>query len=137
MNPKGLNLTDVWDDIPPVRHWKFKSKKRKANALSTKLLERIIDLVTNPGDLVLDPFGGSGTTFAVCEKKGRRWIGVEIESVDVIIDRLQRAELSHYKNDDFVEPHSNGTAKSVTGRRGGVPGIAKHPLQHIGKKGPA
>ena len=28
MNPKGVNLTDVWDDIPPVRHWKFKSKTR-------------------------------------------------------------------------------------------------------------
>ena len=28
MNPKGVNLTDVWSDIPPVRHWKFKSRKR-------------------------------------------------------------------------------------------------------------
>jgi hypothetical protein len=35
MNPKGVNLTDLWDDIPPVRHWKFKSKKRTANQLST------------------------------------------------------------------------------------------------------
>src|SRR5262249_5238194 len=39
MNDKGVNLLDVWTDIPPVRHWKFKSKKRKANALSTKLLD--------------------------------------------------------------------------------------------------
>ena len=34
MNPDGVNLTDVWNDIPPVRHWKFKTKKRRANALS-------------------------------------------------------------------------------------------------------
>jgi site-specific DNA-methyltransferase (adenine-specific) len=103
INPNGLNLTDVWDDIPPVRHWKFKSRKRRANALSTKLLERIIEMSTNPGDVVLDPFGGSGTTFAVCEKRGRRWIGIDIESAEVIIERLDRHELGHYKNADFVE----------------------------------
>ena len=104
MNPKGVNLTDVWGDIPPVRHWKFKSKKRKANALSTKLLDRVIEMSTEVGDVVLDPFGGSGTTFAVCEKKGRRWIGIEIESTDVIVERLENDDLDHYRNEDFVEP---------------------------------
>jgi site-specific DNA-methyltransferase (adenine-specific) len=103
LNPKGINLSDVWSDIPPVRHWKFKSPKRKANALSTKLLERVIELTTNRGDVVLDPFGGSGTTFAVCENKGRRWIGIEAESVDVIIERLERNDLRSYNNDDFIE----------------------------------
>lgn len=103
LNPKGLNLTDVWNDIPPVRHWKFKSKKRKANALSTKLLDRVIDLSTEIGDVVLDPFGGSGTTFAVCENKGRRWIGIEIGSVSVIIDRIEKNDVCSYKNDDLVE----------------------------------
>ncbi len=38
MNPKGVTLKDVWTDIPPVRHWKFKSRNRRANALSTKIL---------------------------------------------------------------------------------------------------
>ena len=103
MNPDGVNLTDVWDDIPPVRHWKFKSRKRRANALSTKLLERIIEMSTEVGDVVLDPFGGSGTTFAVCEKKGRRWIGIEIESTGVIVERLQGDGLFHCKNADLVE----------------------------------
>lgn len=103
LNPNGLNLTDVWDDIPPVRHWKFKSRKRTANALSTKLLERVIEMSTNPGDVVLDPFGGSGTTFAVCEERRRRWIGIDIESTDQIIERLDRNDLSRYKNEDFVE----------------------------------
>jgi site-specific DNA-methyltransferase (adenine-specific) len=103
LNPKGVNLADVWADIPPVRHWKFKSKKRKANTLSTKLLDRIVDMSTDVGDLVLDPFGGSGTTFSVCEKKGRRWIGIEIESTDVIIERLENKNLHDYVNDDFVE----------------------------------
>lgn len=43
-----------------------------------KLLKRILTLATNPGDLVLDSFAGSGTTGAVAQKMGRRWIMVEI-----------------------------------------------------------
>ena len=43
-----------------------------------RLIERIIHIATNPGDLVLDSFLGSGTTAAVAQKMGRRWIGVEM-----------------------------------------------------------
>jgi site-specific DNA-methyltransferase (adenine-specific) len=102
MNPNGVNLKDVWTDIPPVRHRKFKSEKRPANALSTKLLERVIEISTRPGDLVLDPFGGSGTTYSVCERRHRRWIGIEIEDPQPIIDRLS-GEVDHHRNNDFVE----------------------------------
>jgi len=102
MNPKGVNLKDIWTDIPPVRHRKFKSDKRSANALSTKLLERVVELSTVPGDMVLDPFGGSGTTFAVCEQRHRHWIGVEIEDPAAIMERLN-GDIDHHRNDDFVE----------------------------------
>ncbi len=103
MNPKGVTLKDVWTDIPPVRHWKYKSKDRPANALSTKILDRVIEMSTLPGDLVLDPFGGSGTTFAVCEKKHRHWLGTEIDFADEIIDRIESGQIQSHKNDDFVE----------------------------------
>jgi site-specific DNA-methyltransferase (adenine-specific) len=103
MNPNGVNLTDVWNDITPVRHWKFKSRKRSANQLSTKILERVVQMSTCEGDIVLDPFGGSGTTFDVCERLNRRWIGMEIESCDVIIKRLQGKELHPHKSEDYVE----------------------------------
>jgi len=43
-----------------------------------KLLRRVIEIATNPGDIVLDSFGGSGTTGAVAHKLGRRWIMVEL-----------------------------------------------------------
>jgi site-specific DNA-methyltransferase (adenine-specific) len=104
MNPDGVTLKDVWTDIPPVRHWKFKSKERRANALSTKILDRVVEMSTLPGDLVLDPFGGSGTTFAVCEKKGREWIGAEIDFAQEIIDRLESGDIHSHTNHDFVEP---------------------------------
>jgi site-specific DNA-methyltransferase (adenine-specific) len=90
MNPNGINLTDVWYDIPPVRHAKFKT--RQANELSMKLLDRVLDLATNEGDLVLDPFGGSGTTFIVSEIKGRRWVGSEMEDCSTIIARFKKFE---------------------------------------------
>ena len=103
MNPNGVNLTDVWNDITPVRHWKFKSRKRSANQLSTKILERVIHMSTSKEDIVLDPFGGSGTTYDVCERLERHWIGIEIESCDVIIDRLEREDVQPHKSGDYVE----------------------------------
>ncbi|MDO4640081.1 MAG: site-specific DNA-methyltransferase [Neisseria sp.] len=57
-----------------------------------KLLQRIIHLATNPGDLVLDSFAGSGATGAVAHKMGRRWIMVELgeHCHTHIIPRLQK-----------------------------------------------
>jgi site-specific DNA-methyltransferase (adenine-specific) len=92
MNPVGINLSDVWKDIPPVRHPKFK-RRSDANELSIKLLDRVITMASRPGDLVLDPFGGSGSTYAVAEIKGRRWLGMELGPVDQIIARLQPRNL--------------------------------------------
>lgn len=103
LNPKGLNLKDVWTDIPPVRHWKFKSKNRKANALSTKILDRVIELSTTRGDLVVDPFGGSGTTYVCCEYKGRYWIGMEIDFAKEIVERLEEGGIHRHQNDDYID----------------------------------
>jgi site-specific DNA-methyltransferase (adenine-specific) len=103
MNPKGVNLKDVWTDIPPVRHRKFKSDSRKANALSTKILDRVVEMSTKPEDLVFDPFGGSGTTFAVCEKRNRHWLGIELDFPDVIVERLESDDIKSHRNDDHVE----------------------------------
>jgi site-specific DNA-methyltransferase (adenine-specific) len=87
LHPEGLNLTDVWLDIPPVRH--ASTKRRDANELSTKLLQRVLEISTEPGDVVLDPFGGSGTTYAVAEQMKRRWLGVEIGDTEPIVRRLK------------------------------------------------
>lgn len=96
MNPLGVNLCDVWTDIPPVRHAKYK-KRKDANELSIKLLDRVLEMSSNEGDWIFDPFGGSGTTYAVAELKKRRWVGVELGPVDGIIERLENlAEESVY-----------------------------------------
>lgn len=105
MNPAGISLTDVWKDIPPVRHRKFK-RRNDANELSIKLLDRVISLASQPDDLVLDPFGGSGTTYAVAELKGRRWIGMELGPVDQIVHRLGGANLATERA--FLEEYRSG-----------------------------
>ncbi|MEW6175585.1 MAG: site-specific DNA-methyltransferase [Pseudomonadota bacterium] len=88
MNPLGISLTDIWTDIPPVRHAKYK-KRVGANELPVKLLDRIIEMSTSEGDLVFDPFGGAGTTYIVSELKGRRWIGCEIGPCEDIVKRFE------------------------------------------------
>ncbi len=103
MNPNGVNLKDVWTDIPPVRHSKYQVEGRKANALSTKLLGRVIEMASNPSDLVLDPFGGSGTTYEVCQQRGRKWIGTEIDFAPQIIERLEAGTVHSHATSDFVE----------------------------------
>ncbi|OBY80372.1 modification methylase [Paenibacillus sp. KS1] len=90
LNTEGISLTDVWRDISPVRHKKYKN--RTSNELPLNLLERIISLSTKKGDMVFDPFGGSGTTYVVSEILKRRWIGTEIGPIDIIEDRFKNLE---------------------------------------------
>lgn len=101
MNPLGVSLSDVWTDIPPVRHAKY--KKRDANALSLKLMDRIICMASDPGSIVIDPFGGSGTTYVAAELNGRRWIGSELEC-STIVDRF--SDISSDR-DHIMDIHKN------------------------------
>lgn len=105
MNPEGVNVSDVWTDITPVRH--RNTKHRRANALSEKMLERVLTISTAEGDLVLDPFGGSGTTYAVAERMHRRWIGVELGDCDPIVARLTGADRAE------VMPNRGDAGKGV------------------------
>jgi hypothetical protein len=74
---KGKMVTDIWDDVDrinPVGSERLGYPTQKPVAL----LERIINASSNPGDLVLDPFCGCGTTIDAAEKLGRKWIGIDI-----------------------------------------------------------
>ena len=74
---RGTPVTDWWTDIKTVTGWapdKLDYQTQKPPAL----LERILETSTEEGDIVLDFFGGSGTTAAVAEKLGRRWITSDI-----------------------------------------------------------
>ncbi|WP_181347378.1 site-specific DNA-methyltransferase [Thalassobacillus sp. CUG 92003] len=87
LNPKGLSLPDVWKDVSPVRHKKYKT--RDSNQLPVNLLERVISMSSKEGDTVFDPFGGSGTSYIVSEILNRNWIGGEIGPIDSIKERFK------------------------------------------------
>ncbi len=81
---KGVPINDIWDDLPAVG-----STSKEATGYPTqkplRLLERIIKTSSNPGDLVLDPFVGSGTTLLAAEKQGRQWIGIDNSPIAIKI----------------------------------------------------
>lgn len=82
---KGVPMPDVWDIsmINPVANERVGYATQKPEAL----LERIIKASSNEGDLVCDFFGGSGTTAAVAEKLGRRWITCDVGKPAALVMR--------------------------------------------------
>ncbi|HVK08820.1 MAG TPA: site-specific DNA-methyltransferase [Gemmataceae bacterium] len=70
----------------------FKERGDHPCQMPLALLERIIRVASNPGDLVLDPFAGSGTTLAAAKKLGRDYLGIELSEnyADRVRDRLAR-----------------------------------------------
>lgn len=73
----GIPLQDIWTDLSPL-HNLSQERVNYATQKPEALLERIIKASSNDGDLVLDCFCGSGTTAAVAEKLGRRWITCDL-----------------------------------------------------------
>ena len=86
---KGVPLQDIWTDIVPVQG-AAKENTYYPTQKPTALLERILEVATNPGDLVFDCFMGSGTTQAVAMKMGRKFLGADINlgSVQITTKRL-------------------------------------------------
>lgn len=84
-------LTNLWDDLLSNNLHKEGGVSFPNGKKPEALLKRCLELSTNAGDLVLDSFGGSGTTGAVAHKMGRRWIMVELgdHCHTHIIPRLQ------------------------------------------------
>ena len=79
---KGTTLQDIWTDIPMIRGFGGEGVGYPTQKPEL-LLARIIESSSNPGDLVLDAFAGSGTTCAVAEKLGRRWIGIDCGKLSI------------------------------------------------------
>lgn len=83
---RGKNPGDVWMDIPPIQGNSLENTSY-ATQKPQALLERIIKASSNEGDLVCDFFGGSGTTAAVAERLGRRWITTDIGKPATLVMR--------------------------------------------------
>jgi site-specific DNA-methyltransferase (adenine-specific) len=92
MHPFGPLVSDVWTDIHRIRH-----KKRRDEhpcQLPIPLLERLLLMSCDEGDIVLDPFVGTGTTAIAAKKLGRKFIGIDIDPkyVEIANKKLEEAE---------------------------------------------
>ena len=92
----GRPLVNVWDDTITAG---FASDKRYVVQTNPTVIERCILMTSDPGDLVLDPTCGSGTTAFVAEQFGRRWITVDTSRVALAIarERLLTARYDYYE----------------------------------------
>src|SRR5262249_41738068 len=88
-------INNVWTDTK----WEFDAgSKARVVQTNTKIIERCLLMTTDPGDLVLDPTCGSGTTAYVAEQWGRRWITIDVSRVPLILtrQRLRTATFDWY-----------------------------------------
>ena len=89
MHPFGTLASDVWTDIHRIRH----NKRRDEHPcqLPIHLLERIVLMSSDPGDVILDPFIGTGTTAVAAKRLGRHYIGIDIDEDYAQISRVNVA----------------------------------------------
>ena len=100
-------INNVWSDTGISG---FAAQKLYAVQTTPSVIERCILMTTNPGDLVLDPTCGSGTTAAVAEQWGRRWITMDTSRVAVALarQRLMTTRFEHYRLKDETKGVAGG-----------------------------
>ena len=104
---KGAMLTDVITDVPPLSA-QAKERLGYPTQKPVALLERLVAMASDPGDLVLDPFCGCGTTVVAAQTLGRRWAGIDISSFAWHLVRDERLKPLG------VEAHIEGVPSDVT-----------------------
>jgi DNA modification methylase len=83
---KGVPLQDLWTDIDMLRAWGGgKERLGYPTQKPLALLERIVTISSNPGDIVLDPFCGCGTALVASQKLGREWVGIDITYLSIAV----------------------------------------------------
>jgi adenine-specific DNA-methyltransferase len=100
-------FTNVWDDTTTSG---FGDPKIYAVQTNSKVIERCMLMTTEPGDLILDPTCGSGTTAYVAEQWGRRWITVDTSRVPLALarQRLLTATFPYYELQDSERGPAGG-----------------------------
>ena len=124
-------LNHLWDDVIGAQNPIY------AVQTNTQVVERCMLMTTDPGDLILDPTCGSGTTAYVAEQRGRRWITIDTSRVAVALtrQRLLTASFDYYELKDsskgivggFINKHvPHITLRSIAQNTALDPIFAKH-----------
>ena len=87
---RGVAVPCLWDDIPNL-HANAKERTGYPTQKPVALLERIIEASSTPGDMVLDPFCGSGTTLVAADRLQRQWVGIDLSplAIKLVDERLR------------------------------------------------
>ena len=103
-NYRLTHPSNLWTDLT-VPFWSMPENTEHPAQKPEKLLAKIILASSNPGDVIFDPFLGSGTTSVVAKKLGRRYVGIEIDPIycSLAMKRLDMAD-----NDDSIQGYSDG-----------------------------
>jgi site-specific DNA-methyltransferase (adenine-specific) len=111
---EGETVDSLWDDIPPINSQAierlgYPTQKPQA------LLERIVEASSKPGDTVLDPFCGCGTTIHAAQKLGRQWIGIDVTyiAINLIKNRLADAFGDRVEFEERGQPTTLEEAKEL------------------------
>jgi adenine-specific DNA-methyltransferase len=131
-----VRLTNYWDD---VRAGGYGESKMYVVQTNTDVVERCMLLATDPGDLVLDPTCGSGTTAFVAEQWGRRWITIDTSRVALALarQRLIGARFRYYLLADSIDGRAKESELSATPLPPGNPtedirhGFVYERVQHV------
>ena len=111
---KGVPLSDFWHDIDVIN-----SMGKESQGYPTQkpqaLLERIVEASSKPGDTVLDPFCGCGTTIHAAQKLGRQWIGIDVTyiAINLIKNRLADAFGDRVEFEERGQPTTFEEAKEL------------------------
>jgi site-specific DNA-methyltransferase (adenine-specific) len=105
LHPFGPLVSDAWTDIHRVRHNKYRDEH--PCQLPIHLLERLILMSTDEGDIVLDPFVGTGTTIIAAKRLGRKFIGIDLDDkyVSITTNKLRNENIVSKCGDAWVSYH--------------------------------
>jgi adenine-specific DNA-methyltransferase len=101
----GIGIQDIWLDFRDAHNQNIRITGYPTEK-NPELVRRIIEASSNPNDIVMDCFSGSGTTLAVANELGRHWIGVE-NSLEAIKTTLRRLEKGTEPMGDYVPSKAN------------------------------
>lgn len=113
----GMPVGNLWDDIPPINS-QAQERLGYPTQKPVALLERIVSASSNPGDVVLDPFCGCGTTVHAAQKLGRAWIGIDVThlAISLIERRLRDAFGTDARFTTYGVPKDIGAARDLAAR---------------------
>jgi site-specific DNA-methyltransferase (adenine-specific) len=112
----GMPIQDIITDIKPI-HNVGEERLGYPTQKPAALLERIIAASSNPGDVVLDPFCGCGTTVHAAQKLGRRWIGIDVTHLAIgLIEKRLRAAFEGVQFTTHGVPQDIHAARDLANR---------------------